>query len=81
MTPPTSIAPGQGDALSEAALALLRCPISGQALHRDGPASLRSADGTIAYPIVHGVPVLLADAARRGPAPQATPQASSHPRS
>ncbi len=46
-------------------LELLRCPISGQSLHPDrehDPQSLTSADGQHVYPIVNGIPHMVATA-------------------
>jgi SAM-dependent methyltransferase len=55
----------------------LRCPATGAPLHRDGPV-LRTDDGARRYPIVDGVPILIAEErslfarvlATAGPAPR-----------
>jgi uncharacterized protein YbaR (Trm112 family) len=57
---PTPDAPA---ALDPATLALLRCPKTGQPLRQQGD-RLVTADGTIAYPIADGLPVLVPSAAR-----------------
>ncbi|MEZ0165582.1 Trm112 family protein [Kineococcus sp. LSe6-4] len=54
-----------GAPVSEWVLQLLRCPLTGQPLSPatvDGETFLATPDG-IRYPVVDGVPVLLADAA------------------
>jgi SAM-dependent methyltransferase len=40
-------------------LALLRCPTTGQALHRSTSGRLVSADGEFAYPVIGSVPVII----------------------
>ncbi len=58
--------------LAPALLALLRCPLTGQELRPAPPetlsklawpAALVTADGTRAYPIREGIPILLLDEA------------------
>lgn len=51
------------DAIEPRILEILRCPVTGSALTQRGGALLAVADETIRYPIQHGVPKLLADAA------------------
>ena len=54
--------PRRAAPLSTAALLrILRCPRSGQTLHLTSAGSLEAADGDNEYPIVNGIPVLLAD--------------------
>lgn len=40
-------------------LAILRCPTTGGAVGRDGTERLVSEDGTVTYPIIAGVPILI----------------------
>lgn len=50
-------------------VALLRCPVTGQRLVaavRDSRPMLRTEDGAREYPIIDGVPVLIADTAMQG---------------
>ena len=44
-----------------AQLDILRCPATRQPLRQDGPSGLRTDDGSRCYPVVGGVPVLIAD--------------------
>ncbi|MGQ7787714.1 Trm112 family protein [Nesterenkonia sp. PF2B19] len=53
----------QTTVISPDVLEILRCPVTAAPLRQDGDHLVSVSDDTIRYPIEHGVPRLLADAA------------------
>ncbi|MDZ5076973.1 hypothetical protein [Nesterenkonia sp. HG001] len=64
----------QTTVISPDVLEILRCPVTAAPLRQDGDHLVSVSDDTIRYPIEHGVPRLLADAASRD-----TPEETSTP--